>query len=216
MAISVIQLNSREEWLEHRRNYIGGSEASCIVGMSPYITNVELWELKTGKRKAEDISDEPCVKYGTNAEKYLRELFALDHPEYKVEYMENNSVLNDKYPFAAASLDGFLEDEKGRKGILEIKTSTISRSEQSEKWRGRVPNNYYCQILHYMMVLEADFTILRAYIRYPYGSFNAAMNEYRVEREDVEGEIEYLEEKEREFWRYVENRQEPPLVLPEI
>jgi len=208
-------LNTRDDWLKERKG-IGGSDSAAIIGENPWKNNVDLWLEKTGQKKQEEISDNPAIVFGNQAEPLIRKLFEYDHPEMKVFYEENNLFRNDRFPFAHASLDGWLEDEKGRKGILEIKTSTISRSSQSEKWRGRVPNNYYCQILHYMMVLEADFAILRAYIRYPYGTFNAQMNEYRVEREDVEGEIEYLEEKEREFWRYVESRQEPPLILPEI
>lgn len=208
-------LSTRDDWLKERIG-IGGSDSAAIIGENPWKNNVDLWLEKTGQKKQEEISDNPAVVFGNQAEPLIRKLFEIDHPEMKVFYEENNLFRNDKFPFAHASLDGWLEDEKGRKGILEIKTSTISRSSQSEKWRGRVPNNYYVQILHYMMVLEADFAILRAYIRYPYGSFNASMNEYRVEREDVEDEIEYLEEKEREFWIYVESRQEPPLILPEI
>ena len=208
-------LNTRDDWLKERKG-IGGSDSAAIIGENPWKNNVDLWLEKTGQKKQEEISDNPAIVFGNQAEPLIRKLFEYDHPEMKVFYEENNLFRNDRFPFAHASLDGWLEDEKGRKGILEIKTSTISRSSQSEKWRGRVPNNYYCQILHYMMVLEAEFAILRAYIRYPYCTFNAQMNEYRVEREDVEGEIEYLEEKEREFWKYVESRQEPPLILPEI
>lgn len=208
-------LNTREDWLKERKG-IGGSDSAAIIGENPWKNNVDLWLEKTGQKQQEEISDNPAIVFGNQAEPLIRKLFEYDHPEMKVFYEENNLFRNDRFPFAHASLDGWLEDEAGRKGILEIKTSTISRSSQSEKWRGRVPNNYYCQILHYMMVLEADFAILRAYIRYPYGTFNAQMNEYRVEREDVEEEIEYLEEKEREFWKYVESRQEPPLILPEI
>ena len=112
---------SREEWLEARKNYIGGSDASAIVGMNPYKTNNDLWLEKTGKVTPEDISDKPYVKYGTNAEIHLRELFKLDFPQFNVEYVENNMFINDRFPWAHASLDGWLTDENGRKGILEIK-----------------------------------------------------------------------------------------------
>ena len=208
-------MNNREDWLKERKG-IGGSDSACIIGYNPWKSNVDLWLEKTGQKKQEEIGDNPAIIFGNQAEPLIRKLYQYDHPEMKVFYEENNLFRNDKYPFAHASLDGWLEDEKGRKGILEIKTSTISRGGQSEKWRGRVPNSYYCQILHYMMVLEADFAILRAYIRYPYGTFNALMNEYRVEREDVEEEIEYLKEQEEQFWSYVERKVQPPLVLPEI
>ena len=104
---------SREEWLQARNNRIGGSDAAAIIGLNPYMSNVELWEIKTGRRQQEDISQKPYVKYGTKAEKYLRELFKLDHPEYLVLYQENNMFFNDAYPWAHASLDGWLGSENG-------------------------------------------------------------------------------------------------------
>lgn len=114
--VEMIVLKDREEWLQHR-NRIGGSDAAAIVGMNPYRSNVELWQIKTGQLEQEDISEKSYVKYGTEAEQYLRELFRLDFPEYTVCYEENNMFLNDKYPFGHASLDGWLIDEDGRKGM---------------------------------------------------------------------------------------------------
>ena len=64
--------------MEERKKGIGASDAACVLGRNPYKTNVELWEEKTGIRQSEDISDKPHVKYGTEAEQYLRELFRLD------------------------------------------------------------------------------------------------------------------------------------------
>lgn len=218
MAITLIQLRNREEWLQHRKKYIGGSEASAIVGMNPYMTNVDLWEFKTGKRKPVDISNEPYVTYGTKAEEYLRDLFALDFPKYKVKYLENNSVLNEKYPFAAASLDGFLEDETGRKGVLEIKTTNILQSMQKEKWKDRIPDNYYIQVLHYLMVTEFEFAILKAQLKYEHnnGDVFLTTKHYKIERAEVEEDIKYLEDAERRFYEYIINDRQPNLVLPAI
>ena len=153
MSVRMTILKNRDEWLQNRFKGIGGSEASAIVGMNPYMDNIKLWNIKTGQIVPEDISDKPYVKYGTNAEEHLRALFALDFPQYKVEYVDNNSYFNDKYPFALASLDGTLiEKETGRKGILEIKTTEILQSMQKEKWNQRIPDNYYIQVLHYILV----------------------------------------------------------------
>lgn len=49
-------LKSREEWLAARKNYIGGSDASAVLGMNPYKTNLELWKEKTGIVQPEDLS----------------------------------------------------------------------------------------------------------------------------------------------------------------
>ena len=49
---------------------------------------------KTGLRQTEDISEKPYVKYGTEAEKYLRSLFQLDFPEYEVNYDQYGRIAN--------------------------------------------------------------------------------------------------------------------------
>ena len=208
---------SREEWLQARQNRIGGSDAAAIIGLNPYMSNVDLWEIKTGRRQQEDISENPYVKYGTEAEKYLRELFKLDHPEYTVFYEENNMFLNDAYPWTHASLDGWLRDKDDHTGIWECKTTNILNSRQKEKWDNRIPDNYYCQILHYFMVTEFKFAILKAQLKYNYGdSVMCVTEEYRIERAEVEQDIRYLTEKEKEFWECVKEDRKPTLILPRI
>ena len=209
-------LASREEWLANR-DRIGGSDASCIVGMNPYRTNVELWKIKTGQLEAEDISEKSYVKYGTEAELHLRELFKLDFPQYQVFYEENNMFTNDRLPFAHASLDGWLVDQDGRKGILEIKTTNILQSMQKEKWKDRLPDNYYIQILHYLMVTEFDFAILKAQLKSEFnGEIYLQTKHYYIDRAEVEEDIKFLESSERRFWKQVQERKEPGLILPEI
>lgn len=218
MAVSMIMLSNHDEWLLARKNRIGGSDASCIVGMNPYKTNIELWEEKTGRRVAPDISNESYVKYGHDAEKYLRELFAIDYPQYQVLYEENNMWLNDKYPFAHASLDGWLIDEDGRNGVLEIKTTNILQSMQKEKWKDRIPDNYFIQVLHYLMVTEFEFAILKAQLKYEHnnGDVFLTTKHYKIERAEVEEDIKYLEDAERRFYEYIINDRQPNLVLPAI
>lgn len=215
--VEMIALSSRAEWLDKRKSYIGGSEAACIVGMNPYQSNVDLWELKTGRRKAEDISDNPYVRYGTNAEGFLRELFRLDYPQYNVEYVENNMWLNSDYPFAHASLDGWLTDGDGRKGILEIKTTNIQNAAMRERWNNRIPDNYFIQVLHYMMVTGFDFAILKAQLKWDYdGDVMCQTKHYVIEREEVEDDISVLIDSERRFCEYLVTDKRPPLILPNI
>lgn len=215
--VSMKILANRKEWLENRKNTIGGSEISAVVGCNQYMSNVDLWEIKTGIREAEDISDKPYVKYGTEAEKHLRELFKLDFPNLQVEYIDNNSFTNSKYPWAAASLDGWLTDEDGRKGVLEIKTTNILSSTQKEKWNKSIPQNYYCQVLFYMAILEADFAIVKAQLKAAIeGIVYLQTKHYKIERADVEDDIELLMKAGEEFYKYVENNKKPPLILPEI
>ena len=185
--------------------------------LNPYKTNTELYLEKTGQRTAPDISDKDYVKYGHDAEPLLRSLFTLDHPEYKVEYFKDNMIRNEKYPWAHASLDGELTDQDGRKGILEIKTTNILQSMQREKWRDQIPDNYYIQVLHYLLVTEYSFVELRAQLKSVWqGQIQLQTKDYHIERSDVEEDIEILKQAEEEFWQKVLKRQQPNLILPEI
>lgn len=209
--------SSRGDWMKNRFFGIGGSEISAVVGRNPYMDNVTLWEIKTGRRKADDISCRPYVQYGTQAEEHLRALFALDFPKYKVMYEENNSFTNDRYPFAQASLDGWLVDKNGKTGVLEIKTTEILQPLQWGKWEDRIPPNYYCQVCFYMAVAEADFAVVKAQLKTNYGGeTRLETRHYHIERSKVQEDMDYLMQEGAEFWGYVKSDIRPPLVLPKI
>lgn len=214
---TILDNPDHDSWLRARMSGIGGSDASAVVGLNPYKTNIDLFEEKTGRRIPEDISYKPYVQYGTNAEPLIRELFKIEYPEYKVDYHENRILRSIRYPFMQASLDGELEDQDGRKGILEIKTTNILRSMQYEKWKDRIPDNYYIQILHYLLVTGYEFVILRAHLISMWGKDKRTMcRHYFIERCEVEEDLDMLLKEEIKFWKYVESGRKPNLILPEI
>lgn len=217
MSVEKLVLGSRTEWLQARKNHIGGSDASACVGVNPYKSNVELWEEKSGLRIPEDISEKDYVIYGTRAEDYLRGLFTLDFPEYQVFYDDNNMFLNSDYPWMHASLDGELVDQAGRKGILEIKTTNLLQSMQKEKWKDQIPDNYFCQVLHYLAVTGYEFAVLKAQLKSDWGEeLRITTKHYFIERKDVEEDIKYLVDAEKRFWNCVESGRRPDLILPAI
>ena len=214
MSVEMIQLPSHEAWLEHRKDFIGGSDASCILGLNAWKSNLDLYREKVGLVEAPDLSGNEAVEYGTKAEAHIRALFTLDHPELKVEYAEHNSWHNTKYPFAAASLDGWLTDTDNRRGIWECKTAIITNKAQAEKWDGRIPDYYYCQLLHYFGVTEFDFAILRARLRYEYPNNKFVVErDYPIERSRHEEDIETLMKSEAVFYDKWQKREEPPRLI---
>ena len=207
-------LNSREEWLSARSRSIGGSDAAAVVGLSPYMSNVELWEIKTGRKEPKDLSDVPVVKYGTLAEEHLRNLFRLDYPEYLVMYEPNNFVTNDRYPGRHVSLDGRLYDQAGRLGVLEIKTAEIQSGTQKAKWDDGIPQNYYIQLLHEMAITGATFAVLCAQLRWVRdGDVFKVTKHYKLERAEVEEDIKILMDAEGDFLKYMRQDVAPPLAL---
>ena len=216
MSVIMTTCTSREEWLNERKA-IGGSDAACILGLNPWKSNVDLWLEKTGQKEPADLSDNPLVNYGAQAEAPLRKLFELDYPQLKVEYMENNLWMNEKYPWAHASLDGWITDRKGNKGILEIKTTNVSSASQKEEWNEKIPYHYYCQILHYLAVTEFDFAIVKAQLKWEIdGVVYCQVKHYRTDRRDVMEDIELLMAAEEKFAEDVLSRRKPALILPEI
>ena len=219
---------THEEWLQLRLKGIGGSEAAAVIGQSPWCSNVELWKRKTGRAESPDISNNEAVQYGHDAEPLLRGLFAIDYAhKFKTEYLgEFDMVYHPEHPYIFATLDGRLEElETGRKGVLEIKTTSIVRSMQKEKWwndgKPCIPQQYFVQVLHQLLATGFDFAVLHAQLKYDYGddieNVRSERRTYLIERSDHLDDLEYLREKEVTFWeQYVLKDICPPQILPEI
>lgn len=123
---------------------------------------------------------------------------------------------NTDFPFGHASLDGWLIDQNGRRGILEIKTANIGQGTLA-KWKDQVPPNYYVQTLHYLLITGFDFVVLKSQLKSDYGdAVRLDTRHYWIERDEVEEDIEMLMMEEKKFWEYVKTDTRPALVLPEI
>lgn len=165
----------------------------------------------------EDIGDKPYVKYGIEAEKHIRALFALENSQYQVGYEEFKIAQNPRYPFIFATLDGWLTEQSGRMGVWECKTTEIRKAADWQEWTDRVPENYYIQLLHQLLATDYDFAILTARIKYTRdGKKKSVTQDYCIERADVLEDLEYLLQKEIEFWECVKTDKKPALILPEI
>lgn len=215
----IILPKTHAEWIDARKNGIGASDAGVILGVSKWKSNMELWFEKTGQKQPADISDKPYVKYGHDAEPFLRGLFALDHPEYKVTYESPyKMIFSDDHPFIFCTPDGELEEiATGRRGGLEIKTTEIMNSRQWSEWDGRIPDTYYAQVLHQMLATGWEFVWLRAQIKWHSRKGpRTDIRDYQIERNEVQEDIEWVRDSEISFWNSVLERKQPGLKLPEI
>lgn len=188
---------SREEWLEARRRSIGGSDAGAVLGLNPYVSPYSLWCEKTGAVIPEDISDKEAVRLGNDLEQYVAERW-MEKTGKKVQRC-NFIFYNEVYPFAHANPDRTVVGENAG---LECKTT--SSWETVQKLRaGEIPDQWYCQCVHYMMVTGADRWYLSAL------AFGTGFFEFVIERS--EAEIRALADAERDFWRHVTEDTPPAL-----
>lgn len=210
---------SHEAWIAARKKGLGASDAGTIIGVNKWKTNVDLWKEKVGILEPEDISGKPQVKLGHDEEPLIRELFSLENPKYKVVYESPYKLIfNDKHSFLFCTPDGeLIELDTGRRGGLEIKTTEIMNPNQWKEWDDRIPQTYYSQVCHQMLATGWDFVVLKARIRYyKDGELRIAERQYKIEREEALEDMAYLLEKEILFWRCIQDRKCPPLILPAI
>lgn len=214
-AYIVRSFRNRKEWLTGRADGIGGSDASAAIGRNPWRSNLELWQIKTNRKIAPDISNNERVIYGQTAEEYIRRLYQLQHKDtIDVHYVPNIVLQNRRDPFMLYSPDGLLQDrDTGKCGILEIKTATPITAAQREKWRDdKIPDNYFIQVLHGLNVTGFDFVDLVAELTY--AEDRIWRKTYRIERGDFLDELEYVKEGVADFWNeWIVPDKEPPLIL---
>lgn len=189
---------TRPQWLAVRQQGIGSSEAAAAIGLSPYLSPLELWQQKTGRIPAPDLSDNEAVFWGSTLEPLIAQVYQ-ERSSLRVRRL--NAVLqHPEQPFMLANLDRTVEGG----GILEIKTAGW-RSAQA--WESGVPEAYQCQVLHQLAVTGrawADVAVLIA---------GQEFRVYRIRRDDEgnEARIAELIRREQEFWGYVQSDTPPPV-----
>ena len=91
-----------EDWLEYRKQGIGGSDASVVCGINRYKSPVELWMEKTGQLLAQEAGE--AAYWGTQLEALVRAEFTK---RTGIEVKIVSQLLqSEEHPFMLANLDG--------------------------------------------------------------------------------------------------------------
>jgi putative phage-type endonuclease len=191
--INEIKYENREEWLSIRKGYIGGSEAGAVVGLNPYKSAYTLWAEKTGK--VPEFEGNLTTKVGSYLEDLVANLFTEETG--KAVRRKNRVLVNDEYPFACADVDRMVV---GEDAILEIKTTNSIPAMRMFK-KGEYPEQWYCQMTHYLAVTGKKKAYLAVLIE---------CRDFKIfELERDEDEISALMNAEKEFWNLVQ-KDTPP------
>ena len=192
---------SRTDWLEVRKQGIGGSDAAAAVGLNPYKSQLELWLEKTG-RDADLPKPDPAdttepVYWGT----LLEPIVAAAYTQQTGNRVRKvNAVLqHPSVPFMLANLDREVIGVVPGVQILECKTAGEFGA---RLWRDGVPEYVQLQVQHQLAVTgkhAADVAVLLC---------GQQLAVHRIERDD--DLIARLIELEARFWRYVETDTPPP------
>jgi putative phage-type endonuclease len=180
-------------WVEARRDGIGASEAAAALGLSRWQSPVSLWAHKLGL--VPETEQTLAMRTGTVLEPYLAELYT-EATGLRIR-RANRLLRSRRHPFMLASLDRRAGDR-----IVELKW-TARGDGYGEPGTDEVPDEVLAQVIHQMAVVDAAAADVAVLVG------GADFRRYTVTR-DLEAEA-VLVDAEREFWRHVEERTEPPV-----
>ena len=184
------------DWLEYRKQGIGGSDASVVCGINRYKSPVELWLDKTGQLPPQEAGE--AAYWGTQLEPFVRAEFTK---RTGIEVKTVNQLFqSEEYPFMLANLDGICEVPDVGTCVFEAKTASAYKAGE---WENTIPDEYMLQVQHYMAVTGYVGTYIAVLI---------GGNSFKwkfVERD--EELISMLIGLESAFWNHVQDCTPPPL-----
>jgi putative phage-type endonuclease len=159
-------------WLNQRKEGIGGSDISSCLGKSPYKSGYTLWAEKSGY--LQDREPSPLMRTGQILEPAILQLFKENHLNLST-HSGNLTFASTENNRFRANPDAIVENEFGDMSILEIKYTT-------RYWK-ELPENYVMQVMWYQYVTGLHNTaILAALTPYGYSEYSIDYDPELVEQ----------------------------------
>lgn len=178
---------SSEEWLDYRRNGIGGSDIAAICGISKWKRPIHVYLDKIGELPKSELG-EPA-EWGTRLEPLIADKFASQHPDWAVTKKEL-IYSHPKYGWALGNIDGMIICPSRGRGILEVKTANEYLLHEWDD--GKIPDYYFVQLQWYMFITGLDWGYFATLIG------GNKYREYEVKRDDEM--IEQMLRIASDFW----------------
>lgn len=162
----MISFDTQEEWLQIRKEGIGGSDVACILGHSPFKNAKDIYKSKI--EDVEQISNK-AIEFGNDFEPIVFNSFKYKYKNiYEVLDYKDIMFRNIWTPFLQASLDGVIVNKNTLDvGILEIKTAQERKGKWYDEYGNRIVPQYYLdQAIHYFNVTGANFVVFYTLINY--------------------------------------------------
>lgn len=193
----------RPAWLDLRRQGIGGSDVSAIVGLSKWSTPLSVWLDKSGLYTPEDDPSE-AMEWGSILEPVVADEFSRRSgiPTTPYRFL----LAHPEHPWMLANVDRLITADPvvmvDEPGIYEGKTvNAFQRGEWGTDEDPKVPDHAALQAHHYLAVTGLPY----AYVAVLIGGQRLVWR--RIERD--EDLISRLIDLEWEFWQRVEGGDPP-------
>ena len=201
----MVETTARDKWLEERRDGIGASEVSTVLGLNPFDTPLQLALRKRGE--IPDKEETEAMRMGHKLEPVVAELYVEEtgrETRYPGPYAIQRSP---DHPFLHATLDRLVwkvpdhpvdTDCHRTAGDLQIKTVG---AHMAHHWEDVVPLGVQAQVQAEMAVAELSW-----------GSVAALIGGQRFLWKDIERNdsfIAVMVEAVQEFWMMVQSGDDP-------
>lgn len=178
------------EWLEARKQGIGGSEIGAICGLNPWESAFALWAKRTGQIPDPELTGW-SVRFGKAFEEPILRLWAEEHPEYEV--FTTGTYRTASEPPLMANPDALAKHrETGEWVIVEVKTSRGSWVE--------VPEHYVAQVQHYMYVMGLTRAVVVGVVGWDWKEQWIELDTFRAESQREMAEV---------FWKHMQDMKKP-------
>ena len=189
-----------------RRQIIGGSDISAILGISPWQTPYQLWLEKTSEQPIEeDPKKATFFRRRKMMESYVIELAREEHDLNVVA--RNARYYDPSCSIMSCEVDFEHEWEK-RIENADVKTvHPVMAKQWGAPGTDEIPQYYTAQFLWGQMITERDSTLCMAMIGLD------KLEPYRVKRD--EALIHWMREQALRFWELVEKKTPPEITTLE-
>jgi len=195
-------IESKEQWLELRKQDVTASVAAALLELHPFVTPLQLWAEKSGK--GAPVDDNPAMRRGRLIERLAIPLIEEARPDWTVE--KANVYLRDHDHRLGGTPDFQVFTPSGLRGNVQFKSVEPYLFERTWKIDGQIvpPTWIGVQALVEAYLMGADFAMIGV-CRVGYGiDFDL------IDVPFTDGLIERLQIASEIFWSQVEHKEPPP------
>lgn len=203
-AISTVDM-SHTDWLEKRKNGIGGSDVGAVLGLNSYRTPKDVWDDKLGL--STPFEGNEATEWGNRLEDVIAQKWS---EEAKRDVQKDNKIrIHKDHPELLVNLDRVITDNQDGRGpgVLEIKTVSGFAFKAWEE--DQVPLSYYAQFQHELAVTG-----------WKWGEFGLLVDGRNFKRLPLDRDEIFIKEmttESVEWWnKYVVPKVSPPLTGNEL
>jgi putative phage-type endonuclease len=165
-----VEFTDEADWLEKRKNTIGGSEIGIVLGLNEYSSKLQLYKSK--KADSKPSSDSVYTRKGKELEHLIFTNYVTPYFEERgyTVFKPDKIFVRQQTPWLSANLDGLavpvdrtLTDPSDNI-VVEIKWVSqwgTQNWDVSEEY-GNIPASYYAQVQSYMYHTDAKVAVVFA------------------------------------------------------